>query len=259
MPSQEHVPVDGRDGLPSEPTLAEAEEAAASAESRAQAARARAMELNRLAAVVADNRDETTDAVGDDADDAEPDQVVPEDLSAPPRYNRPRFRLRLRRPHRPKRKTVALGVGSLIICGALAASGYVLNYHEIAAKERQRAQEFAAAASQNAVTLMAIDANKARDGVQRIIDISTGQFKAGMMLDAEDMVKSVEQSKVSTKVTVEGVAVQSATKDSAVVLVAAKAEATGPVSKPPSRHWRIIMTLIRDAGRLKISAIEVLP
>jgi len=257
MPSQEPVPVDGRDGLPSEPMLAEAEEAVASAESRAQAARARATELNRLAAVVSGNRDETTDAVGDDADDAEPDQVVPDNLSAPPPGNRRGFRLRP--PHRPKRKSVALGVGSLIICGALAASGYVLNYHEIASKERQRAQEFAAAASQNAVTLMAIDANKARDGVQRIIDISTGQFKAGMMLDAEDMVKSVEQSKVSTKVTVEGVAVQSATKDSAVVLVAAKAEATGPESKPPSRHWRIIMTLIRDAGQLKISAIEVLP
>jgi Mce-associated membrane protein len=261
MPPQERLPEaldpDGYDGpspnrteaTSSEPSLAEAEEAVGLAEARAQAARARATQLNHKANATAGNHDETTDAASDDDVKAKsPSSRVP----------RRRIRSRPRLLHRPGRKTVALGVAAALACGALGASGYVLKYRQTAAEERRRTAEFAAAARQEAVTLMSIDANNARDDVQRIIDISTGQFKVGMLLNGEDIVKSVEQSKVSTKVAVEGVAVESITNDSAVVLVAAKAEATNPDKTPPPRQWRIIMTLQRESGQPKISDIEVL-
>jgi len=95
--------------------------------------------------------------------------------------------------------------------------------------------------------------------VQRIIDNTTGQFKAGILLHAEEMVQAVERSKVSTKVAVQGVAVESMTDDSAVVLVTAKADASDPDKKLPPHLWRVIMTLQRDAGQLKVSAVEMLP
>ncbi|OBJ56683.1 hypothetical protein A9W95_13135 [Mycobacterium sp. 1423905.2] len=230
--------------------MAQAEQDVATAQARAEAARARATELHRRAAELLTDRDE---AAGDSPEEIEDDELTPTPTK------RRRLRIRLPRPRRPGRKTVALSLATLVACAALAASGYVLQYHRNAVKERQRTAEFAAAARQNAVTLMAIDAKKARDDIQHIIDISTGQFKAGMLLGAEEIVKQVQQTKISTKVTVENVAVQSTTNNSAVVLVAAKAEASGSDRNPPPHQWRIVMTLQREDGQLKISSIEALP
>jgi Mce-associated membrane protein len=96
--------------------------------------------------------------------------------------------------------------------------------------------------------------------VQRIIDDSTGPFKTGVLLGGDDLVKAVEDSKVSTKVTVKAVAVESMTDDSAVVLVATTAEVANPgKSKPPPRAWRVVMTIQRDGGKLKIAKVESLP
>lgn len=160
----------------------------------------------------------------------------------------------------PPRNTVTLGMAAITLCGSLVGSGYLVIHHRATERERQRASDFAEAARQQAVTLMAIDAGQARKDVQRIIDASTGQFKVGMLLGAQDLVKSVEQSKTSTQVVVEGVAVESMTNDSAVVLVAAKTEATSADDHKRSPHrWRIVMTLQKDGAQPKISAIEVLP
>ncbi|WP_343601622.1 hypothetical protein [Mycobacterium sp.] len=215
------------------PTLADAMEEVARAEARAEAARARALELSRKAAVNADDTEDT-----DDTDGAA------------------RIVARLRRPGR---KTLAVGAAVVLIGAALGTSGYVVWYHRITVGERQRAAEFSAAARQGAIALMSIDATKARDDVQRIIDDTTGPFKTGMLINAEDLVKAVEQSKVSTKAAVQAVAVESMTDDSAVVLVATKAEVANPdKDKPPPRSWRIVMTLQRDGGQLKLSKVEFL-
>lgn len=148
----------------------------------------------------------------------------------------------------------------MLICAALALSGYVVQYHRRAADERHRTDEFAAAARQGVTVLMSIDANNARDGVQRIIDDSTGPFQTGVLLGEDDLVKAVEDSKVSTKVAVKAVAVESMTEESAVVLVATRTEVANPdKSKPPPRSWRVVMTIQRDGGKLKIAKAESLP
>lgn len=220
-------------------SVAEAQEVAIQADARAATARARAVLLRREA--------EASDQ--------------PNEAESPPARS-----VGLRRPwlRRPGRKAVATAAAVVLICAALGASGYVVWYHRTAAQERQRTAEFAAAARQGAITLMSIDANKAREDVQRIIDDTTGSFKAGIMITAEDVVKSVEQSKVSTKAAVEAVAVESMTDDSAVVLVTTRTEATNPDANPDSdkpqpRSWRLVMTLQRDGGQPKISKVEALP
>lgn len=167
---------------------------------------------------------------------------------------------RPRRLRRPGRKTVAASVAAALVCGSLGASGYLWRHHRTVAHHQQRAAEFAAAARQDAIWVMSIDANKAREDVQRIIDNTTGTFKAGMLLSAEDLVNAVQQSNVSTTVDIAGVAVESMTEDSAVVLVAAKAAVVNrDKDKPAPRSWRIVMTLQRDGGQPKVSNIEVLP
>jgi Mce-associated membrane protein len=273
MPSRERVPealeAGGCDGssperaeaTSSQPSLADAQEAVALAEARAQAARERATQLNQKADAIAGNQDKTTDAAadGEDIEDAAVADSITEPESPSATARRRRFRLR-RWLRRPRRKTVAAGVAAALVCCSLAASSYLMWHHWTVAYERQRSAEFAAAARQEAITLLSIDASKAREDVQRIIDNTTGQFKAGMLLHAEELATSVKQSKVSTKVTIQAIAVESMTDDSAVVLVAVKAEAVNPgKDKPPPRSWRMIMTLHREAGRPKISAIEVLP
>jgi Mce-associated membrane protein len=50
------------------------------------------------------------------------------------------------------------------------------------------------------------------------------------------------------------------TEDSAVVLVAAKSEFTKPgQAKPGSRSVRLVVSLQRDNGQLKVSRIEFVP
>ena len=211
--------------------------------------------INNPADAIASNEDKTTDAVadGEDIEDAAVADSVTE--AEPSSASLPAFRLRWL--HRPRRKTVAARVTAALVCGSLAASGYLVWHHWTVAHERQRTAEFSTAARNAVVTMLSIDASKARDDVQRFADDTTGQFKAMVLVSAEDFVKAVEQSKVSSSATVQAVAVESMTEDSAVVLVAAKSELTKPdQTKPESRSWRVVVNLQRDGGQLKMSKVE---
>ncbi len=256
MPSPEGPPGALDAGHCDDPSVVQALEAVARAEARAEAARARVLQLSRAAdaassgqvdSIATADAEDTDGAVSGSIADAEP---------ASAKW----ARLRRRVLRRPGRNTLAAGAVVVLICAALGTSGYVVWYHRKAVNERQRTAEFAAAARQGAITLMSIDPNKARDDVQRIIDDSTGSFKNQMLITAQDLVSRVEQSKVSTKAAAKAVAVESMTHDSAVVLVAAKAEVTNPdQSKPAPRLWRIVMNLQRDGGQIKVSKVEFVP
>lgn len=221
-------------------SVAEADELA-QAEARAEAARARAVRLRQQAQAGSSDEPSVADAGGTDA----------ESDSAPRR----RWR-----PHRPSRKALAIAAGIAIICSSWTASGYLVWHHRDAVAQRQREAEFAAAARNGIVLMMSIDATKAREDLQRFADDTTGVFKIGFLMGAEDLVKAVEQSKISTKATVKAVAVQSMTKDSALVLVAAKSEATKPGdAKPETRSLRAVVAIQRDSGQLKVSRVEFVP
>jgi Mce-associated membrane protein len=238
------------------PTLAEAMEEVARAEARAEAARARAIRLSRDADATSSGQLEMAEA----ADASHIDSAPGEEnvVEAKPVSTRWAW---LRRPplRRPGRKAVAAGAAVVLICASLGTSGYVVWYHRQTVDERRRAADFAAAARQGAIVLMSMDATKARDGVQRIIDDTTGTFKAGILITEDELVKAAEESKVSTKVAVEAVAVESMTDDSAVVLLVTKAEVANPdKSAPAPRSSRIVMNLQRDGGQLKVSGVEFL-
>lgn len=220
----------------------DAEEEVAEAEARAEAARA------RLARLRADADDDASHAA-----EQRPARSIRARLRLPRRPGRPRW---LRRP---ARKTVAAGVGVVLASASLAASGYMLWQHRSTVHKQQLAAEFTAAARQRVTALMSIDANHARDDYQRIIDGSTGDFKAQMSAMSAIMAKQTEESKVSSKATVEAVAVESMSDNSAVVLVAAKSDVTNAdnTHRPPV-VWRISVVLARDGGQLKMSKVDFL-
>lgn len=166
------------------------------------------------------------------------------------------------RMHRPKWSTILASVAIIVIIAALAASGYMYKEHRDAERQRQRAAEFAAAARQGVVTLTSLDFNDAKDGVQHILENSTGSFKDDFVKMADDFTKVVQQSKVISQGSVQAAAVDldTMTNDSAVVLVASTSEITNAAgAKQDPRNYRLIVTVARDGGQLKISKVEFVP
>jgi Mce-associated membrane protein len=223
-------------------SLAEAEAELVRAEERAEAARARATELRREAE--ADSSEQT-----EAAEDAEADEAKPA-----------RWRSRRRWPWRlgvPSRKAVGVGTGIVLLCASLAASGYILWQHRTLVQQREHADEFAAAAREEVATMMSIDPAHAAENLQHTIDDATGALKSQLEATSSYVVKKTQEAQVTTKATVQDVAVESMTDSSAVVLVVAKSDTINPdKSNRPTVFWRLSVNIERDGNRLKMSKLD---
>jgi Mce-associated membrane protein len=223
-------------------SLAKAEEELVRAEERAEAARARAAELRREAEAGSSEHSEPTE----DAD-------VAEARRAASRW-RPRWPWRLRRP---TRTAVGVGAAIVVICASVAASGYIVWQHRTLVQQRQHAAEFAAAAREEVATLMSIDPAHAAENIQHTIDDTTGALKSQLEATSSYVVKNAQDAQVTTKATVQDVAVESMTDNSAVVLVVAKSDTINPdKSVRPSVFWRLSVNIDRDGDRLKMSKLD---
>ena len=262
---------------------AEAEAAEAEALAAAARARARAIGLRREAEQVearsaeaavgetaADTAPDTaevseaaTDAAATEAADTEAVDTEAVDTGtalapvAPRRWGRVAGRL-----GRPTWSTLATALAAAVILGALAGSGYMIKAHRDAVRQRQLTAEFDAAARQGVVTLTTLDFNHAKPDVQRILDNSTGTFKDDFAKTANDFTKVVEQSKVTSQGSIAESAVDrdTVTENSAVVLVASTQEVTNAAgAKKDPRTYRLIVTVSRDGGQIKIAKVEFVP
>jgi len=238
-------------GVAQAPTaVAEADEVAR-AQARAEAARARAVRLRELADAASSDPVDWPDA--EDADGERDDNVTFSEAEADTAPSR-----RWRR--RPSRKALAFAAAGAVICTSLSASGYIVWHHRIVGQQRERSAEYATAARDAVTAMMSIDPSKAREDMQRFSDTTTGIFKASVLMSAENFVKAIEESKVRIKGTVQDVAVESMTKDSALVLVVAKSEIIKPDrAKPETRSWRMVVHVDRDGSQLKVSKFEFVP
>jgi Mce-associated membrane protein len=223
-------------------SLAEAEAELVRAEERAEAARARAAELRREA-----------EADSSEQSDAAEDAVA--DESKPARWrSRRRWPWRL---HVPSRKAVGVGTGIVLLCASLAASGYILWQHRTLVQQREHADEFAAAAREEVATMMSIDPAHAAENLQHTIDDATGALKSQLEATSSYVIKNTQEAQVTTKATVQDVAVESMTDSSAVVLVVAKSDTINPdKSNRPTVFWRLSVNIERDGNRLKMSKLD---
>jgi Mce-associated membrane protein len=150
-----------------------------------------------------------------------------------------------------------LAVG--VVLAATGASVEMIVDHRDAIRQRQNVAEFAAAARQGVVTLTSLDFEHAKEGIQDILEVSTGTFKDDILKMAGDFTNVVEQSKVVSQGSVQATAVErdSITENSAVVLVASTSEITNEAgAKQDPRKYRLIVTITRDDGQLKMSKVE---
>jgi Mce-associated membrane protein len=217
-----------------------AEDEAAAAEARAEAARARAEELRQRIAQA-----EEAEKASRAEEAAEAELAAEEPAPRPAAV--------------PVLPAVAVGLASLLTAGLLAATGYMVWQHQKAARQQHSAAEFTAAARQDVINLMSIDFNTAQDSVKRVLDGSTGRFRSNFADTADDFVKALKDEKVITKATVNDAAVESMTGDSAVVLVSATSRREGekaPKDQQQPRLWRVVVTLEREDGQIKMSAVD---
>jgi Mce-associated membrane protein len=152
---------------------------------------------------------------------------------------------------------VGVGTAIVLICASLAASGYIVWQHRTLAQRQQHAEEFAAAAREEVATLMSIDPAHAAENLQHTIDDTTGALKSELQATSGYMAKNAQDAQVTTKATVQDVAVESMTDNSAVLLVVAKSDTINPdKSVRPSVFWRLSVNIDRDGDRLKMSKLD---
>ena len=236
--------------------LARAAEAEAeAAQARAEAARARAAELRGKLKAATEAGGTTVEEPAGLTQSAEPtDPTQSAEPTDPTQSIEP--------PPRPPSvllQTVAVAATTLVTAGLLGTTGYMAWQHHRAAQQRQSAAEFAAAARQDVVNLMSMDYTKAEESVQRVLDGSTGKFRANFDDTSDEFIKALQNEKILTTATVNDAAVDSMTADSAVVLVSATSQRQGkqaPKEQQQPRVWRLVLTLQREGGQIKMSGVE---
>ena len=245
------MPTNGPDPLGTGDELArEAEAEALAAEARADAAHARAVELRRQL--------DATDVADEPASDiaatpAPPMPPAPPPLPALPSPPPP--------PPGGLLRTVTVAVTTLLTAGLLSATGYMVWQHQKAAELRRSAAEFTAAARQDVINLMSMDYTRAQESVQRVLDNSTGKFRANFDETADEFVKALQDEKIVTTATINDAAVEldSMTDEFAVVMVSATSRREGrqaPKEQQQPQVWRVLLTLERDGDQIKMSDVE---
>ena len=234
------MPTNGPDPLGTGDELArEAEAEALAAEARADAAHARAAELRRQL--------DATDVADEPASDI---PATPAPLPSPPAP-----------PPGGLLRTVTVAVTTLLTAGLLGATGYMVWQHQKAAELRRSAAEFTAAARQDVINLMSMDYTRAQESVQRVLDNSTGKFRANFDETADEFVKALQDEKIVTTATINDAAVEldSMTDEFAVVMVSATSRREGrqaPKEQQQPQVWRVLLTLERDGDQIKMSDVE---
>ena len=197
--------------------------------------------------------EEGYDAESDDDSDAAPDKASEAADSETSRAGWRRWM--------PSVSTFAKLAAIAIIGGFAWLSVYMVLEHGHATERRQREAAFVAAAKQGVIYMTSLDFNKARADVQRLIDVTTGEFKDDFQQRADDFASVVAQSKSITEGTVNGAAIESVEGNSAAVLVLATSRTTNspPGKDEPPKTWRLKVTVTEVGGRYKMSKVEYVP
>jgi len=155
-----------------------------------------------------------------------------------------------------RRRPIAAALAALTFCVLLGLGSAMAWSHHVAQTHRHQREHAADVARRGVIDVMSLNFVNAEDDVQRIMDNATGKFKQEFQGQQFILVRQLIESKVVTHVTVTAVAVQSASDDSAVVLVAATSQAANIKDPHPApKRFRVVVTLAKDQGRLKISQL----
>jgi Mce-associated membrane protein len=120
-------------------------------------------------------------------------------------------------------------------------------------------QELLDAGKQGAVNLTTIDYARAEADVQRVLDTSTGQFRADFKSRSIAFIDVVKKAESKSFGTVTEAAVESVEGKSGQVLVAIAVKTkTRGVEESQPRYWRMRLTVTKDGSdsKAKVSKVE---
>lgn len=199
----------------------------------------------------ADARDEST---GDDEIvdlvDVESDEVVTDESTATDEGVGARRAGRL-----PSRRTLAVAVPLVALLGATGFLGWtVWNQHQID-QAREQAQRTAVSYAQ---VLTSIDSNKVDENFQQVLDGATGEFKDLYSQSSVELRQLLIENKATARGVVVDSAVQSVSKDRAVVLLFVdQSVANTKLPDPRIDRSRMKMTLEKVDGSWRASKVEL--
>lgn len=154
----------------------------------------------------------------------------------------------------------ALAAAAVLIGAGLTLTALMLWKHAEVAADQARDRASIEAARDGVLALLSIDHTRAKEDVQRVLDLSTGRFREDFARDADDFVKTAIDSKAVTKGSVRVAALQSVKEGSGVVLVAASSKVSNASgAKEDTRPWRMRVTVTRDGDIWKMSDVEFVP
>ncbi len=244
---------DDREAVLSLAEQAEAEAEAAEAE--AAAARARAAKLRAEQAEAPAEAETVAESAAASEEVIEPEADDPVEYPATDAAP-----TAARRRWIPAWPVLAVAAAVVAICGLLAASGFMLWTSRQETARQATDAEYAAAARQGVVNLMSLDFNQGEADLQRLIDSTTGDFRADFEASKDDFLTVMNESKVVTEADVRATAVEKTGEDTATVLVAASSKVTNSAGAEQNpRAWRLSIDVARDNGQVKMSKVEFVP
>lgn len=162
---------------------------------------------------------------------------------------------------RPRiRQTAGLALAALLTAAAVTLTALMLWQHGKVTEQRAGDRRLVDAARDGIVALLSIEHTSARADVQRVLDLSTGQFHDDFARSADDFVKTAQDSQAVTKGSITVAALEKVDGDRAVVLIAAVSEVSNVSgARQDPRPFRISVTVTRDGEECKMSDVEFVP
>ncbi|VEG40200.1 membrane protein [Mycolicibacterium flavescens] len=167
--------------------------------------------------------------------------------------------LRRRWLRKPTRKTVALGLGAVLLLGSLATSAVLAVDLQRERAVTDAGQQALAAAQQYAVVLTSVDAAKLDENFAAVLDGATGEFKKMYSESSSQLKQALIDNKARADGKVVAAGIKSATQDKVEVMLFLDQSVTNALNPEPRLDRnRIIITMEKVDGRWLASDV-VLP
>lgn len=156
------------------------------------------------------------------------------------------------------KRIVALAAAAVLVIGLVGAAVVSMIAVQSTEQRDERRAEYVATARQTVLNLTTIRADTAKEDIDRILTMASGEFKTEFDGRVDPFAEIVKQAKVQSTGEVVEAAVERDDENSAVILVAAKQTLTNAGAEgEQQRHYRFRVTVQRaDDGTLTASDVE---
>ncbi|MEV4129458.1 hypothetical protein [Nocardia sp. NPDC049707] len=160
-------------------------------------------------------------------------------------------------PKAGRGRILAAAALALVAIAAVVGAGWsVMAMKSVDDRDARRA-EYTQTARQAILNLTTIRADSAKEDIDRILSVASGQFKTEFDGRVDPFLNIVKEAKVVSNGEVVEAAVESDSEDSAKILVAAKQTLTNAgQAEPQTRFYRFRVTVTRNGSGLSASNVE---